>query len=128
MSISTKRVVCAVLCVATAGAAMAAGENAVLKDTPVIEFKTEDYRLMRERVREALRADAGSSQTLTWRNDANQASGSVTPLERETWQGLACRQVRISNTHRKNSAEGVYRFCEKPPGTWKLAGPVLGAR
>jgi surface antigen len=106
----------------------AAGENAAFKDTPVVKFEAEDYALMRTTVRQALAAEPGNNQTLSWKNEASGASGRATPVESETWQNLPCRQVRIANTYRRQNAEGVYRFCQRPPGTWKLVGPVAGKR
>jgi hypothetical protein len=126
--IDVKTLMTGIMLMAAAGSSWAAGENAAFKDTPVIKFKADDYALMRTKVREALAAEPGSSQTLSWKNEASGASGSATPLEGETWQNLPCRQVRIANTYRRQNAEGVYRFCQKPPGTWKLVGPVAGKR
>lgn len=112
---------CALL--AAALPASAAGEHAALKGNPVVEFNAQDQALMRAKVREALAAPLGSAP-LTWRNEATSASGSVEALQPEQWRGMSCRHLRIQNTHRNRSAEGVYRFCERPAGQWKLAGPV----
>ena len=78
-------------------------------------------------------ADAGGSQrgaraekdgeTLEWKSDKTPASGSVTALDRLQWNGLACRRLRISNAYGDLKAQGVYKFCEKPAGQWKLVGP-----
>ncbi len=117
----------ALIACSVAGTALAAGENAVFKDSVEIKFNAEDFALMRAQVLKALAAEPGS-EVLSWKNEATGASGSVEPLDREVWSNLPCRQLRIANTHRRQSAQGVYRFCEKPAGRWKLAGPVLGKR
>ena len=62
-------------------------------------------------------------ETLDWKNDKTQASGSVTALNRLEWNGLACRRLRIYNAYGELKAKGVYKFCEKPAGKWKLVGP-----
>jgi hypothetical protein len=107
--------------------AFAAGTNAALKDTVVIDFSAQDYALMRARVVEALKAEP-SSGVLDWKNEASRASGSVEPLQRETWSELPCKRLRIVNTLGSRTERGVYRFCEKTPGQWRLSGPVAGAR
>jgi surface antigen len=110
-----------------AGPVLAASGYAAAKDSVMFKFNADDVALMQAKVRVALAAEPGS-ETLSWKNEATGASGSVAPLDRETWSGLPCRQLRIVNTHRSHNAEGVYRFCEKPAGRWKLAGPVLDRR
>lgn len=104
-------------------AAHAAGEQAALKGTNFARFNEDDLALMKASVRQALAAPE-LGQTLAWKNDKSRASGSVTALAEETWSGLSCRRLRIVNTIGPSSREGVYRFCERPAGRWKLAGPV----
>ena len=108
---------------ATLGIAQAAGERAALDNTIVMEFNADDRALMKDRIGKALAAEP-DSETLAWKNEATGASGSVAPLERLVWNGLPCRHLRIVNSHGRRTAQGVYRFCEKPAGQWKLAGPV----
>ena len=31
--------------------------------------------------------------------------------------------LRITNVYREQKEQGVYKFCEKPAGKWKLVGP-----
>ena len=107
------------------GAACAAGGNAAFKGTAVIQFGPADVALMKATVRRALDAEPGSPG-LDWNNDTSKASGRVESLVVETWQGMPCRQLRITNTYLRQTEQGVYRFCEKPAGRWKLAGPVHG--
>lgn len=104
---------------------LAAGEVAALRDTVIAQFTEQDQRLMMASVDAALAAP-DDGEPLHWKNDATGASGSVTPLNRLTWDGLACRRLKIANRYRTMAGEGVYRFCEKPKGQWKLVGPDAG--
>lgn len=102
--------------------AIAAGENAALKGTAVSKFKGPDLALMKAKVDQALKAET-DGETLEWRNAETGAAGTVTPLARFSASGLACRRLRIVSTYRETNGAGVYRFCEKPAGQWKLVGP-----
>ena len=93
--------------------------------TPLAKFSKEDAAMMMARVDEALKAEK-DGETLQWKNPASPASGSVTPLARLTANGLPCRRLRVVNAYGDLKAEGVYRFCEKPAGKWKLVGPDSG--
>ena len=106
----------------TAGAAQAVSGYDTFNKMPASSFSKEDTALMMARVDQALKAEK-DGETLEWKNEATPASGSVTPLARFTSDGLACRRLRIVNVYGSNKAQGVYRFCEKPPGKWKLIGP-----
>jgi len=105
-----------------AGAAQAVSGYDTFNKMPASSFSKEDTALMMARVDQALKAEK-DGETLEWKNEATPASGSVTPLARFTSDGLACRRLRIVNVYGSNKAQGVYRFCEKPPGKWKLVGP-----
>jgi len=105
-----------------AGAAQAVSGYDTFNKMPASSFSKEDTALMMARVDQALKAEK-DGETLEWKSDATPASGSVTPLARFTSDGLACRRLRIVNVYGSNKAQGVYRFCEKPPGKWKLVGP-----
>ena len=105
-----------------AGAAQAVSGYDTFNKTPVASFSKDDTAMMMARVNQALKAEK-DGETLEWKNDATPASGSVTPLARFTSDGLACRRLRIVNVYGSNKAQGVYRFCEKPAGKWKLVGP-----
>ena len=105
-----------------AGAAQAVSGYDTFNKMPASSFSKEDTALMMARVDQALKAEK-DGETLEWKNDATPASGSVTPLARFTSDGLACRRLRIVNVYGSNKAQGVYKFCEKPPGKWKLIGP-----
>lgn len=94
--------------------------------TPLAKFSKEDAAMMMARVDEALKAEK-DGQTLEWKNPATPASGSVTPLPRFSADGLACRRLRVANAYGDLKAEGIYRFCEKPAGKWKLVGPDSGS-
>ena len=94
--------------------------------TPFAKFSKEDSALMMAKVDQALKAEK-DGEKLDWKNPATPASGSVTPLPRFTADGLACRRLRVANAYGDLKAEGVYRFCEKPAGKWKLIGPDSGS-
>jgi surface antigen len=91
-------------------------------NTPVAKFSKEDSALMMTRVNQALKAEK-DGETLEWKSEASPASGSVTPLARFSADGVACRRLRIVNVYGELKAQGVYRFCEKGAGKWKLVGP-----
>ena len=91
-------------------------------ETPMAKFSKEDTALMMARVNEALKAEK-DGETLEWKSEAGKASGSVTPLARFVADGVPCRRLRIVNVYAEQKAQGVYRFCEKPAGKWKLIGP-----
>jgi surface antigen len=110
------------LLAALSGPVHALGPQTGLKDTPGSRFNADDYALMKAQVDVALKSET-EGQVLEWKNDKTPASGSVVPMNRLTWNGLACRRLRITNTYAELKATGVYKFCEKPAGTWKLAGP-----
>ena len=112
----------AALIAGLAGPAVALGPQMGLKDTPGAKFNDADIALMKARVVEALKADK-EGEVLEWKNDKTGASGSVVPMNNLTWNGLECRRLRISNAYAELKATGVYKFCQKPPGKWKLVGP-----
>lgn len=121
--------IAALCCSAMTGQAHAAGENAVLKNTAVSKFSSSDYALMKARVDQALAADK-DGDTLEWSNAQTGAAGTVTPVNRLDWNGMPCRRLNITNlygkTSGKTSGKGIYKFCEKPAGRWKLVGPDPG--
>jgi len=103
-------------------AAHAASGFSTFDKAPIAKFNKDDVALMMVRVNEALKAEK-DGETLEWKSDATQASGSVTPLARFSADGMSCRRLRIVNVFADHKAQGVYRFCEKPAGKWKLIGP-----
>ena len=111
----------ALLCM-LAGAAQAVSGYDTFNKMPASSFNKDDTAMMMARVDQALKAEK-DGETLEWKNDATPASGSVTPLARYSSDGLACRRLRIVNVYGSNKAQGVYKFCEKPAGKWKLIGP-----
>jgi surface antigen len=104
------------------GPADALGPQTGLKDTPGAKFNDDDIALMKARVDQALKAEK-EGEVLEWKNEKTGASGSVVPMNHVTWNGLECRRLRISNVYAELKAQGVYKFCQKPPGKWKLVGP-----
>jgi surface antigen len=110
------------LMAALPGSVQAAGEVPAFKDTVIARFNDQDQTMMLERIDAALKSGK-EGETLAWQNDKTGASGTVTALNRLTWDGLDCRRVKITNRFKSSTGEGVYRFCEKPKGSWKLVGP-----
>ena len=93
-----------------------------VKDGPGAKFNDDDFALMKTQVDAALKSPT-EGQTLDWKSTKTPASGSVVPMNKLTWNGLPCRRLRITNMYGEQKAQGVYKFCEKPAGKWKLAGP-----
>jgi surface antigen len=89
---------------------------------PATKFNEQDRALMMARVNQALGADK-EGEILEWKSDSTPASGSVKALNRLQWNGMACRRLQIYNAYGEVKAQGVYKFCEKPAGKWKLVGP-----
>jgi surface antigen len=116
----------AIACAALLGALIepthAAGEIGAFKNTVIEKFNADDLALMQARIDQALAAEK-DGDALAWKSTKTKASGSVTPLNRLSWSGMACRRVRIANAYDSLKGEGVYKFCEKPAGQWKLVGP-----
>ncbi|MFZ4288663.1 RT0821/Lpp0805 family surface protein [Variovorax sp. HJSM1_2] len=104
----------------TGGAMAAVGK--VLTDSVIAKFNESDLALMTATVDQALKADK-DGEKLDWKNEKTGASGQVTPLARFQANGLACRRLRVVNHYRQQTGSGVYRYCEKPAGQWKLVGP-----
>jgi surface antigen len=93
-----------------------------LKDGPGAKFNDDDFALMMARVDTALKSPT-EGEVLEWKSDKTPASGSVVPMNKLTSNGLPCRRLRITNVYGEQKAQGVYKFCEKPAGKWKLVGP-----
>ncbi len=93
-----------------------------LKDGPAAKFNDDDFALMKVQVDAALKS-TNEGEVLDWKSTKTPASGSVVPMNRLTWNGLSCRRLRITNVYDNQKAQGVYKFCEKPAGKWKLVGP-----
>src|SRR6187455_2606824 len=93
-----------------------------LKDGPGAKFNNDDMALMMARVDAGLKSPS-EGEVLEWKNDKTPASGSVVPMNKLTWNGMSCRRLRITNVYGEQKAQGVYKFCEKPAGKWKLVGP-----
>jgi surface antigen len=104
------------------GNVQAAGEVPAFKDTVIAKFNEQDLKIMLATVDKALVAPQ-DGQALDWRNAKTGASGTVTPMNRLTLDGLDCRRARIVNRFGSQTGEAIYRFCEKPKGQWKLLGP-----
>ena len=112
----------AALLLGLSGMADAAKRQGATEGLPLTKFNEEDRALMLSHVYQALGAEK-DGEIVEWKNDKTPASGSVKALNRLEWNGLACRRAQISNVYGDLKAQGVYKFCEKPAGKWKLVGP-----
>jgi surface antigen len=115
------RAACAAV-LAAAAMAPAHGIQFGLKDGPGAKFNDDDFALMMARVDVALKSPT-EGEVLDWKSDKTPASGSVVPMNKLSWKGLSCRRLRITNVYDQQKEQGVYKFCEKPAGKWKLVGP-----
>ena len=112
----------AALAIGLGAPAHAAKRQGATEGLPMTKFNDEDRALMLANVHQALGAEK-EGETIEWKNEKTPASGSVKALNRLQWNGLACRRAEISNAYGDLKATGVYKFCEKPAGKWKLVGP-----
>lgn len=88
-------------------------------------FGNADLALLRTQIDKAVAAGVADGQAFEWKSDKSRASGQVTALARNQFKGLDCRNLRIQNSWGNQRDDGVFRFCEKPAGQWRLIGPVL---
>jgi len=114
--------IAAALSLGISGMADAAKRQGATEGLPMTKFNEEDRAMMLAHVHQALGAEK-EGETVEWKNDKTPASGSVKALNRLEWNGLACRRLQIRNVYGDLNAQGVYKFCEKPAGKWKLVGP-----
>jgi len=122
---NTTQLLRAALCGAALVAGGAAPAYAIqfgLKDGPVAKFNDDDMALMMARVDAGLKSPT-DGEVFDWKSDKTPASGSVVSMNKVTWNALSCRRLRISSVYGEQKAQGVYKFCEKPAGKWKLVGP-----
>ena len=112
----------ALLCIGLGQPVQAQGTRAVRDAMPGLKFDKQDQALMMASVKQALGSDK-EGEPLHWKSERTPAMGSVTPLARYEEGGMACRRLKIHNAFGEVKAEGVYRFCEKTAGNWKLVGP-----
>jgi len=122
MTLLRNATIAALLAILAVGPAAASGVRDATQDMPATKFNADDNALMMARVDEALRA-SDEGRPFSWKSDKTPASGSVVPLNRLQWNGLSCRRVQISNAYGELKSQGVYKFCEKPAGQWKVVGP-----
>lgn len=89
-----------------------------LKYSPVAKFTSEDFAMLQTTGIKALN-DNADGKTSEWKNPETNHSGSITPLESSTIDGMQCRKTKITNQTKSNKGEVVFTFC-KVKDHWKV--------
>ena len=90
-----------------------------LKDSPVAEFDSVDTGLMVEAFYHAMN-DTGDGTVTEWKNEDSGHHGSFVPSATSDEGGRTCRDVRIENHARSNSAVSNLRFCKTEGERWAV--------
>ena len=101
-----------------AGVAQAQYLN-TLGASPVSQFGDADYKLMLATIDKAL-ADPAEGATLSWKNSASPAAGSVTVQKSFEADDRKCRDVLVANSWKTLKGEGMHTFCQDGAGKWTL--------
>ena len=89
-----------------------------LRYSPIASFTSEDFELMQEAGYQALN-EYEDGKVIKWENPETQNSGSITPLNSSTIDGLQCRKVKIVNQAKNKYNESSFTFC-KVKDKWKI--------
>ncbi len=89
-----------------------------LKYSPVASFTAEDFEMLQETGHAALNNNK-DNETSKWSNPESKNSGSITPLNTSTIDGMHCRRVKIMNQAKSRAGDAHFTFC-KVDGNWKL--------
>ena len=116
------RAVLALVIVAASPWAVASGWGALLRDSPAVDFNDEDMRLFLAALRQTLDAP-GPAQTVSWRNDASGAGGTLLVLGETRLEPFSeCRRTRITlHSRRRQGVPAVFTACRDDSGRWLLA-------
>jgi surface antigen len=113
------------MCAAAAALAMAAGPAAAqvgfYLTTPGIELGESDRAQMREVIGGALN-EAEIDEVRTWQNDETGIGGEVRVLDRSTVDETACAETQITLRSETRQRAFDLLFCQRPDGTWGIAG------
>ena len=90
-----------------------------LKYSPVADFTAEDFEMLQTTGKKALEENK-DGVTSEWKNPESKNSGSITPLETSTIDGMNCRKVKIFNQTSITSGSVVFTFCQVSDGKWKV--------
>lgn len=89
-----------------------------LKYSPVASFTSEDFEMLQTTGIKALRENK-DGESSEWKNPESNNSGSITPLNTSTIDGMHCRKVRIFNQAKSQSGNATFTFC-KVGEHWKI--------
>lgn len=89
-----------------------------LKYSPVASFTSEDFTMLQTTGKKALEENK-DGQLSEWKNSDSGHSGSITPLNTKTIDGMHCRKVRFLNRTENISGQAVYTFCQVD-NKWKI--------
>ncbi len=89
-----------------------------LKYSPVASFTAEDFEMLQNTGHAALN-DNKDNETSHWSNSESKNSGSITPLNTSTIEGMHCREVKIVNQSKNRNGHAVFTFC-KIKDNWKI--------
>jgi len=90
-----------------------------LKYSPVASFTEEDFEMLQTTGKKALNENK-NGVTSEWKNPGSKNSGSITPLNTSTIDGMTCRKVKIFNQTEDNSGHATFTFCQVSGGKWKI--------
>jgi surface antigen len=102
-----------------AGAPALAMNLLFLSEGPAGYFTEEDNRMFDKALQEALN-DRKDGEVESWSNPASGASGKVTVMKTFTREGMSCRNLKVFNSAKGRTGEGVFDLC-KVQGRWKIA-------
>ena len=89
-----------------------------LKYSPVASFSSEDFEMLQTTADKALQ-DNEDGQISEWKNPETGSSGSITPLNTSTIDGMHCRKTKIVNHSKHQSGHSTFTFC-KVDKQWKI--------
>ena len=89
-----------------------------LRYSPVAEFTPDDFAMLQKSGFSALN-DNADGKTNSWTNPETNHSGTITPLDSSTIDGMQCRKTKITNQTETNNGEVVFTFC-KVKDDWKV--------
>ena len=89
-----------------------------LKYSPVASFTADDFEMLQTTGNKALEENQ-DGQLSEWKNPATGHSGSITPLNSKTIDGMHCRKVRFLNRAESISGQAIYTFC-RVDNKWKI--------
>ncbi len=90
-----------------------------LKYSPVANFSAEDFELLQTTGKKALK-DNKDGERSEWANTDSKNSGSITPINSSTIDGMHCRKVRIENKTESKSGSAIFTFCNVSGDKWKV--------